>query len=198
MDIQNLTRHSTIYTSNAWFCSCEEDGICGLLIDSGCDPTIMNRLHEKKVKTGKNPLKKIILTHSHYDHARLVKEIKEEYHATVYASSPYTVEVDKVLADGDVITCGRYHFEIISIPGHTSDSICIYCPEEEILFSGDTPVMIWGADNTYEKAFVFGFEELGKKKIHAIYPGHGEIICNNVPGLIRQSLLNLRNSRIID
>ncbi|NLL10791.1 MAG: MBL fold metallo-hydrolase, partial [Methanomicrobiales archaeon] len=118
MEIQNLTSQSTIYTSNAWFCSCEEDGISGILIDSGCDPAILKQLHEIKLKAGRNPVKKIILTHSHYDHARLVKEIKEEYHAAVYASSPYTAEVDKVLIDGDVITCGRYHFEIVSIPGH--------------------------------------------------------------------------------
>ena len=197
MDIRNLTKQSTIYTSNVWLCSCEETTEGGLLIDTGCDPAILEYLREKKKRTGRSPVSKIILTHNHYDHARLIKEIKVEFHAIVCASSPYTTGIDQILIDGNVITCGRYHFEIVSIPGHTSDSICIYCPEEEILFSGDTPMMIWGTDNTYERSFLHGFEELAKKKFHAIYPGHGEIVETGVPELIRQSLINLHNSRII-
>ena len=58
-------------------------------------------------------------------------------------------------------------------------------------------MMIWGTDNTYERSFLHGFEELAKKKFHAIYPGHGEIVETGVPELIRQSLINLHNSRII-
>lgn len=197
MDIRNLTDQSAIYTSNVWLCSCDGATEGGLLIDTGCDPAILEYLRGKKKRIGRSPVSKIILTHNHYDHARLINEIKGEFDAIVYASSPYAAGIDQVLIDGDVISCGRFHFEIVSIPGHTSDSICIYCPEEEILFSGDTPMMIWGTDNTYEKSFLHGFEELAKKKFHAIYPGHGEIIETGVPELIRQSLVNLHNSRII-
>jgi len=197
MEIFNLTEKSAVYTSNVWLCCCDGAAQGGVLIDTGCDPAILEYLREKKKERGTSPVSKIILTHNHYDHARLIKEIKEEFQAVVYASSPYTTGIDQILTDGDVISCGRYHFEIVSIPGHTSDSVCIYCPEEEILFSGDTPVMIWGTDNTYEKTFVHGFEELAKKKFHIIYPGHGEIIETGVVDLIRQSLTNIHNSRII-
>ncbi|HOJ96042.1 MAG TPA: MBL fold metallo-hydrolase [Methanospirillum sp.] len=197
MDIENLTRQSTIYTSNVWFCSCNDANEGGVLIDTGCDPGILEYLQEQKKRLGRNPVSQIILTHNHYDHARLLTEIKKEYGTTVYASSPYATGIDRILSDGDVIRCGIYHFEIIAIPGHTSDSICIYCPEEEILFSGDTPMMIWGTDNTYEQAFIRGFEELATKKFHTIYPGHGEIIATGVADLIRNSLVNLHKSRVI-
>ncbi|MDD3574465.1 MBL fold metallo-hydrolase [Methanospirillum sp.] len=198
MEIQNLTRDSVIYTSNAWICFGDGKDNAALLIDTGCDPRILDYFHDRKRLTGKNPVGQIILTHNHYDHAHLVEEIKNKYNSTINAFSSYTKGVDRVLRDGDIIRCGRYHFEIISIPGHTSDSICIYCPEEEILFSGDTPVAIWGTGNSYEKAFVLGFEKLAKKKFHTIYPGHGEIINTDTSGLIRRSLSNLYNSRIIE
>lgn len=197
MHIQNLTENSSVYTSNAWLCSCDSQEVrCKTLIDTGCDPHILHKLREIKKRSGRNPVDRIILTHNHYDHARLLGEIKKEYEPVIYAQSPYTTGVDKIIQGGDVIECGRYHFEIIAIPGHTTDSVCIYCPEEEILFSGDTPVVIWGTENTYEKSFVTGFELLAMKNIKTIYPGHGECMTDGIAGIIRQSLLNLSNSRI--
>lgn len=197
MHIKNLTEESIIYTSNAWLCSCNSpDTRCKILIDTGCDPAILDILREIKIRSGRTPVDHIILTHNHYDHSRLLGPVKEEYEPVIHASSPYTAGVDHILGDGDVIECGNCHFEIIAIPGHTSDSVCIYCPEEEILFSGDTPVIIWGTENTYEKSFVKGFEYIAVKKIKAIYPGHGEVIYNEIPAIMRQSLENLKNSRI--
>ncbi|NLV28125.1 MAG: MBL fold metallo-hydrolase [Methanomicrobiales archaeon] len=198
MNIRNLTEKSIIYTSNAWLCNCDKpEKWCKILIDTGCDILAIDELREIKKRTGRTPLNHVILTHNHYDHAQLLCAIKREYEPVIHASSSYTQGVDHVLNDGDVITCGSFHFEIIAIPGHTSDSVCIYCPEEEVLFSGDTPINIWGSDNTYEQSFVRGFEILSKKKIRAIYPGHGEVIHSDIPGIIRQSLINLKNSRII-
>lgn len=198
MNVINLTKQSSIYTSNAWLCGCihsPED--FGILIDTGCDPVILDYLRQMREKTGKNPVEKLILTHSHYDHAKLLGRIKEEFNPVVYAASSYLAGVDTVLSHGDVVKCGIYHFEIITIPGHTSDSVCIYCPEEEILFSGDTPLIIWGTENTYEKDFLQGFEELAQRKITSAYPGHGEIMSIEVSRMIRQSLINLKRSRIL-
>jgi len=198
MNIKNLTEKSIIYTSNAWLCSCDGDvQTSGTLIDTGCDPSIFEYLRALKKRTGRNPVNQIILTHNHYDHARLLGDVREEFNSIVYGFSAYASGIDHVLIGGDVLMCGNYHFEVIAIPGHTSDSVCIYCLEREILFSGDTPMTIWGTENTYEQAFLQGFEELATKKIQAIYPGHGDIIHSGAAGIIKESLTNLKKSKII-
>ena len=36
---------------------------------------------------------------------------------------------------------GQANFTVLSTPGHTPGSICLYCAEEAMLFSGDTLFM---------------------------------------------------------
>jgi len=45
--------------------------------------------------------------------------------------------VDRFLSDGDSITIGDYEATVISTPGHTRGSICIFLKKEGILFAGD-------------------------------------------------------------
>ena len=45
--------------------------------------------------------------------------------------------VDEVLSDGDVISCGDLHLDILEVPGHSTCSIAAYCPEEKALFASD-------------------------------------------------------------
>jgi glyoxylase-like metal-dependent hydrolase (beta-lactamase superfamily II) len=40
--------------------------------------------------------------------------------------------------DGDELTVGSLTLRIVHTPGHTLGSVCIYCPQEKALFTGDT------------------------------------------------------------
>lgn len=46
--------------------------------------------------------------------------------------------VDHFFEPGEKITFGDHEFQIIPTPGHSHGSVCFYCPEENVLFSGDT------------------------------------------------------------
>jgi glyoxylase-like metal-dependent hydrolase (beta-lactamase superfamily II) len=46
-------------------------------------------------------------------------------------------KVDVVLHDGDKIKMGNYEGTVMSTPGHSKGSVCIYLEAENILFSGD-------------------------------------------------------------
>ena len=128
MFIRNLTQESAIYTSNAWllFCGKNMSG-CPTLIDTGCDPKIINTLHKIQESSGEIPVIQVIITHDHADHSYMLPAIKEEFSPAAYAWSHNTVGIDRSLIDREVISAGSHMLEIIHIPGHSSDSVCIYC-----------------------------------------------------------------------
>lgn len=210
MLVRNLSTGSEIYTANAYLCTFnpgentgdslrERTGSdrCGLMIDTGCDPRILTILKDIASTTGRPPFCDLILTHSHYDHTRALSEIQAIWPVRTYAYSAYIKGVDHVVKGGEHILINGHTFVLIHVPGHSTDSLCIYCPEEEILFSGDTPLAIWGTEGTYELPFVRSFESLVNLKISVIYPGHGEPITGDCNLILDQSLSNLRRSRLI-
>ena len=46
--------------------------------------------------------------------------------------------VDHFFKAGEKVAFGDHEFQIIPTPGHSHGSVCFYCPEEHVLFSGDT------------------------------------------------------------
>jgi len=130
--------------SNAYYLE-----FCQALIDAGnrADRQQFNQLITKIVEPG--AVKRIIFTHLHYDHignfdlfpnASLFtseKEIecwKKDPQGTILnddlAEKFRNASLQPIESDEEL--------EIISTPGHTAGSICIWYAKEKILFSGDT------------------------------------------------------------
>ena len=143
-------------------------------------------------------IKYIILTHCHIDHIGALKDLKEKTKATILMSrkgaeeinNPYMnlstyfdkelmyIDIDARIDDGDLIHIGDLEFKVIDTPGHTKDSICLYCEKEKLLFSGDTMFAgTWGRtdlpsgnleeimDSINEKILILPDETM-------VYPGH--------------------------
>jgi hypothetical protein len=110
-DYGEVTKYNHIYNNNFWM------GGYGYYQDY-YDPGATG--------LGKNAIEQVILTHSHSDHAAILPLIREKYHPVVYAYSAFA-GADIVLKDGQILHCGDRHFEVIHIPGHSDDSICLYC-----------------------------------------------------------------------
>lgn len=47
------------------------------------------------------------------------------------------IAIDEVLTDGQCIPLGEVTMEMLEVPGHSSCSIAVYCPEEKALFASD-------------------------------------------------------------
>jgi len=98
--------------------------------------------------------------------------------------------VDNVslLADGDKFSGNGYHLEVIHTPGHTAGSVCLYEPDQKILFSGDnmikhiTPnplvdIRKYGLKNSdYQSlpTFLKSLDNISKLDVRYVFSGHGE------------------------
>ena len=135
-----------------------------LMIDVG--ETLKTRKIVKKLKElNLYPVDIIVLTHSHWDHARGIKKMHEAMNnpdLEIFASenaienikSPekmiegfqgvsevYPFEGVKPLKEGDVIDLNGLELEILNMFGHTMDSIAIYDKKNKTLFAGDSIIM---------------------------------------------------------
>ena len=104
----------------------------------------------------------ILLTHGHFDHIMAAGELAEAHGAPIYCA----VEDFEMLNDaaingyaglmginradwppieavpyGETLSVCGMDFAVLSTPGHSRGSVCLYLEDEGILFSGDTLFM---------------------------------------------------------
>ena len=199
MKVINLTENPTTYTCNVYFVQGEFNSLNNMntIIDIGRDKVIFEKFDEISKGVGKKLIDQIILTHNHYDHTSLLKTVKEIYSPRVYAFSLYLKGVDIVLKGGESILIGDKFFEVIHTPGHTQDSICLYCSENGFLFVGDTAVILKSSNWSFEENYVKSMEYLCTKSVSKIFFGHGpplEIGCNEK---LSRTLDVIHNSKIV-
>lgn len=192
MKIWSLSGGSAVYTSNVYLVTGTQNRIedINTLIDVGRDPEVIPKILDAPTGVGKKRIEQVILTHNHYDHAALLPQIRDLFQPRVYAFSSSLAGVDRVVKGGEILRIADRWAEIIHLPGHSSDSICIYLPEDGVLFSGDTSLPIRSGSGAYEADFLEAFQRVAQLDVKRIYPGHGEPVLEGCNALIRTSLRN--------
>ncbi len=196
MKISNLRRDNGIYTSNVYLTSGSNNAIedVNTLVDVGRDSGIISLIDTASTGVGKQRIAQVILTHAHFDHVSLLPQIQQHYTPTTMAFSSFMPNIDQLLKDGDQLRMGDRMFEVIHTPGHSKDSICLYCAEEGVLFAGDTQVINISGQGSFESDYLEALEKIASRSIRIIYPGHGEPLTNQCNRLIRESLLRIKQN----
>ena len=190
MRIVILENSNLVYTSQAYLVLGSSSRLedVNTMVDVGQDPAILASIERAPTGVGKWPVEQVVLTHGHSDHCALLPQIREAFHPKIFAFSPNISGVDIVLHDGDSLRMGDDDFEVIHMPGHSSDSICLYNPAEGILFAGDSPLLITSATGTYEGGFLSALEKLCVRDVRRIYFGHGAPLTERCNERLRESL----------
>jgi glyoxylase-like metal-dependent hydrolase (beta-lactamase superfamily II) len=115
-----------------------------------------------------------------------VEKIRQRFSYFKELSDP--VDNASFLNDGDEFSGNGYHLKVIHTPGHTAGSICLYEPEQKILFSGDnmikhiTPnplvdIRKYGLRNSEYQSlptFLESLDKISKLDVRYVFSGHGE------------------------
>ena len=196
MRVIRLQDSGLLYTSNVYLVLGNWSGISDVntLVDVGRDAAVLDSLAHAPTGVGKRSVEQVVLTHEHFDHVEMLGAIRELFQPTVCAFRGGVQGVDRELRDGDELKVGDQTFEVLHTPGHSSDSICLFCPEEGVLFAGDTALVIHSSGGTYEESFAAALEKICARNVRAIYFGHGAPLLEDCNLRLQGSLKIVRNS----
>lgn len=154
----------------------------------------------KKIGLDISNVKKVILTHSHFDHVGGLKEILKHSLPKIFIhpSEIEFLEIPKQLkiyglSENQIIDTENRSLKVIHTPGHTCGSICLYDENNALLFTGDTvfPNGSFGRTDLPtgdEKMLIKSLKKLSKLKVEIMLPGHGTPILEKAYLHIKDSL----------
>jgi glyoxylase-like metal-dependent hydrolase (beta-lactamase superfamily II) len=127
----------TLDGTNTWVIA-EPGSAEAVVVDPGPDDgSHLRHVHDQVTAAGQR-VARILLTHSHPDHAEGAAAFAEMTGAPVLAADPAYRLGDAGLAPGDTITASGCEIRVVATPGHTIDSVCLHLPADHALLTGDT------------------------------------------------------------
>lgn len=197
MKVSLLKKNPKVYSCNVYLVRGDWNAIddVNTLIDVGTDGFILDEIPTISTGVGKRKVEQVILTHEHFDHSGGLAKIIEEFKPKVYSYSQIP-GVDEKAYDGKWVKIGDRNAQILHTPGHSHDSICIYVPDEEVLFSGDTQLSIKTPGGSYSQEYLDILNKLFRMKIRTIYSGHDDPITSGVRHMLEQTIENVMKSKI--
>lgn len=170
----------------------------GMLIDPGDEADfILDKITQRNLK-----LKKILLTHGHFDHILATGQIQKTLNCKVFLNRDDVSLAKKALVSAKHYLSGEvvflpfkiseffkknktykfenYSYKVIPLPGHTPGLVGFYFKKENLLFLGD---MIFSQGGLGRTDFSYSDSKQFEKSLEAlsllpketiVFPGHGE------------------------
>jgi len=100
------------------------------------DPGSVEKLTLEFIENNNFDVKAVLITHDHLSHIYGVRTLKRIYDAEIFAVNQTIMNhKSSMVKDGNNINIGGFQIEVISIPGHSSDSVVYRI--DNFLFTGD-------------------------------------------------------------
>jgi hydroxyacylglutathione hydrolase len=179
-----------------------------ILIDTGAGvPEYLPLLEGYLRRRGWARPERIVLTHRHRDHLGGVAALRERFPDVVVSKMIWKddglPEGIRDLADSERVAGDGVTLIPVHTPGHASDHLCYYMPEEQALFTGD---LILGGSTTVIPdedgdlgQYLDSLRRVQALGARRIYPAHGPVI-EDAPGKIQEYLDHrmLRERQILE
>ena len=170
-----------------------------IIVDPGISSQSERDRIVKYIESEKLKPVKIVCTHGHFDHVMGNAFITDKYQIPTYLNPKdiplleraphdclmfgYQIEQPPLktldIKEGEDITFGNSVLKVISTPGHTSGSVCVYAPEDKFVLTGDT--LFAGScgrtdlPESEEDAMPDSLNKIAREMPadYIVYPGHG-------------------------
>jgi glyoxylase-like metal-dependent hydrolase (beta-lactamase superfamily II) len=127
----------TLDGTNTWIIA-EPGSPRAVVVDPGPDDEPhLRRVHGQVTGAGQT-VARILLTHSHPDHAEGAATFATMTGAPVQAADPAYRQGSEGLAPGTTVTAAGCEIHVVLTPGHTTDSVSLHIPADHALLTGDT------------------------------------------------------------
>jgi glyoxylase-like metal-dependent hydrolase (beta-lactamase superfamily II) len=143
-----------------------------------------------------------LLTHGHLDHSAGARRFAELSGSQVRALDPAHRYGGAGLVDGEVIELDGLRLEVVSTPGHTTDSLSFLLPGLQALLTGDTVLgrgtaVIAHPDGRlgeYLTSLTRMREICSQGQVDLLLPGHGPVLARPIDVL--EGYLTHRQARL--
>lgn len=174
----------TLDGTNTWVVA-EHGAAQAVVVDPGPDDVgHLRRVRDQVAQAGRH-VAKILLTHSHPDHAAGARAFAAMTGAPVLAADPAHRLGDEGLAAGDVVGAAGCEIRVVPSPGHSPDSVCLLLPADRALLTGDTvlgrgtSVIARGGDLSDYLASLDRLRALAEAEaLSTLLPGHGPLLAD--------------------
>ena len=137
------------------------------------------------------PIRQILLTHGHLDHAGAAPWLKEKTGCAIFCHEQdrdrltqrlKKAGVDGLLRDGDVIAAEDKKIRVLETPGHSPGHVAFWIEAEGTLFTGD---LVTGAGSTFigppegnMAAYMASLDKVLALPAKRLLPGHGPLVAD--------------------
>jgi glyoxylase-like metal-dependent hydrolase (beta-lactamase superfamily II) len=141
------------------------------------DPGSMDKEILLLIENSNYRLRGVLITHNHLNHVHGLRTLMRIYHTEIFAADHIIQDHrTSLVKDGDVLTLGPFRIEVISIPGHSPDSVVYKI--KYMLFTGD--VLNAGLVGTTASSYGAALQMTAIRNRlfslpgnYAVLPGHG-------------------------
>ncbi len=191
----------TLDGTNTWLLSAPGSNL-GIVVDPGPD----DEKHLAAVRAAADErgvrVVSTLLTHGHLDHSEGARRFAELTGSEVRALDPAHRYGGEGLADGEVIEVDGLRLEVVTTPGHTTDSLSFLLPDLQALLTGDTVLGRGTAVIAYPDGklgqYLTSLTRLrdlcGSSGVEVLLPGHGPVLDR--PAEAVQGYLDHREARL--
>lgn len=173
-----------------------------MLIDAGTGkPEHLEALH---AALDGAPLRDVVVTHNHSDHASGVVALAARYPSARFWKYPWPEKDPRYdvpwrwLADGDVVGTGDATLTVVHTPGHAPDHLCLWHAASRTMFSSDlalasSTVVVPHSAQGDMAHYLASLERVLDLEPVRLLPAHGPVIES--PGPLLRAYLRHRRAR---